>query len=100
MVSSLSGLLMVSPCNLKKMKAVEPVKFNFVIVIQAVPSVLILKAMKKYFWATALALLIPAIIISCKTRFDTTKSNYTATSSQAASERGKELAFAVCAGCH
>jgi mono/diheme cytochrome c family protein len=56
--------------------------------------------MKKHFWIIALALLIPAIIIGCKTRFDTTKSDYKATASGESFERGKELAFAVCAGCH
>ncbi|MBS1531195.1 MAG: hypothetical protein JSU01_12890, partial [Bacteroidetes bacterium] len=56
--------------------------------------------MKKYFWFIALTLLSPVIIIGCKTRFDTTKSNYTANTSSAAFERGKELTFAICAGCH
>jgi len=41
-----------------------------------------------------------AIIISCKTRFTTTRSNFTAVSSPAAFERGKVLAFSICAGCH
>lgn len=56
--------------------------------------------MKKYFWIIALAIMVPLIIISCKTRFDTTKSNYKATASPVAFERGRELAFAICAGCH
>ncbi|HWD88548.1 MAG TPA: c-type cytochrome [Mucilaginibacter sp.] len=56
--------------------------------------------MKKYIPAVALAVLIPAIIIGCKTRFNTTKSDYKATATPAAFERGKELAFAICAGCH
>jgi mono/diheme cytochrome c family protein len=56
--------------------------------------------MKKYIPAGALAVLIPAIIISCKTRFNTTRSDYKATATPAAFERGKELAFAICAGCH
>jgi mono/diheme cytochrome c family protein len=74
---------------------------NFVIVNQVDPSAsIILKAMKKYIPVIALAMLIPAIIIGCKTRFETTRSNYKATASPAAFEHGKELAFAICAGCH
>ncbi|MBS1502103.1 MAG: cytochrome c [Bacteroidetes bacterium] len=56
--------------------------------------------MKKHFPAIALFLLIPAIIIGCKTRFDTTRSTYKATASSASFDRGRELAFAICAGCH
>ncbi|HVW15793.1 MAG TPA: hypothetical protein VHB54_18320 [Mucilaginibacter sp.] len=56
--------------------------------------------MKKHFWILTLAVLIPAIIIGCKTRFDTTTSTYKATASSASFDRGKELAFAICAGCH
>ena len=56
--------------------------------------------MKKYIPVIVLVLLIPAIIIGCKTKFNTTKSDYKATRSQAGFERGKELAFAICAGCH
>ncbi|MHB8206363.1 hypothetical protein [Mucilaginibacter sp.] len=40
------------------------------------------------------------IVISCKTKFDTTKANYTVSQSPADFERGKELAFSICAGCH
>jgi mono/diheme cytochrome c family protein len=56
--------------------------------------------MKKYLWVIAIIVLTPAVIISCRTRFDTTKSNYKVQSSPMAFERGKELAFAICAGCH
>jgi len=56
--------------------------------------------MKKYTWIIALVVMVPLIIISCKTRFDTTRSDYKATASPVALERGKELAFAICAGCH
>lgn len=41
-----------------------------------------------------------AIVISCKTKFNTTKANYTIAQSPADFERGKELAFSICAGCH
>ncbi len=40
------------------------------------------------------------VVISCKTRFDTTTSTYKAVASPKAFERGKELAFSNCAGCH
>jgi len=56
--------------------------------------------MKKYIWIIALAVTVPLIIISCKTRFDTTKAEYKDMVTPIAFERGKELAFAICAGCH
>jgi mono/diheme cytochrome c family protein len=56
--------------------------------------------MKKYRLIIAISVLITAIIISCKTHFDTTKVSYTAVQSPAAFERGKVLAFSICAGCH
>lgn len=56
--------------------------------------------MKKHIWVIALSAMVPAIIISCRTKFDTAKASYTAVSTPAAFERGKELAFAICAGCH
>jgi mono/diheme cytochrome c family protein len=56
--------------------------------------------MKKYLWISGLSAMIIAIVIGCKTRFDTTQAQYKATYSQAGFNRGKELAFAVCAGCH
>src|SRR5690242_13903011 len=56
--------------------------------------------MKKYIGAIATAVMVLLIIISCKTRFDTTKENYKVSTSTASFERGKELTFAVCSGCH
>ncbi len=56
--------------------------------------------MKKFLWIAGLSLAIVATVISCKTRFETTKAQYKATHSDAAFERGKELTFAVCGGCH
>jgi hypothetical protein len=56
--------------------------------------------MKKFIWVIAISGVIPAVIIGCRTKFDTTKATYTAVPSPAAFERGKELAFAICAGCH
>lgn len=58
-------------------------------------------AMKKYQWIFALTLMVTLIIfISCKTRFDTTKAAYKATSSSQAFEHGKNLVYTICAGCH
>ena len=49
----------------------------------------------------ALCVMVAAVIvISCKTKFDTTKASYTVSQSPADFERGKELAFSICAGCH
>lgn len=56
--------------------------------------------MKKYKLIVAINVMVIAIIISCKTRFTTTKANYTAVKSTEAFERGKELTFSICAGCH
>jgi|SRR6185312_13445431 len=56
--------------------------------------------MKKLKWITGISLLMAIIIIGCKTRFDTTKASFTAVRSSEALERGKELAFSICAGCH
>lgn len=56
--------------------------------------------MKKYLWIIGLSAMIVAVVIGCKTRFDTTKAQYKAAYSQAGFERGKELSFAICAGCH
>ncbi len=39
-------------------------------------------------------------IYSCKTHFTTPQTNYTAIESPLALERGKALAFSICAGCH
>ncbi len=46
------------------------------------------------------AIVIAAIVISCKTQFNTTKAAYTATSTAARFERGKVLTFSICGGCH
>jgi mono/diheme cytochrome c family protein len=56
--------------------------------------------MQKYKWIIGISLMMAAIVISCKTQFTTTKVNYTAVQSPQAFERGKELAFSNCAGCH
>jgi mono/diheme cytochrome c family protein len=57
--------------------------------------------MKKYKLPLALGLVWAAIIIySCKTQFETTKVSYKAVQSPEAFERGKVLAFSICAGCH
>jgi len=57
--------------------------------------------MKKYKLITALSIMMTVvIIISCKTRFDTTKATYRATPSPQAFERGKVLVYSICAGCH
>lgn len=57
--------------------------------------------MKKYKLITVIMLLMAAIIvISCKTRFETTKAAYTAIASPAALERGRVLVYSICAGCH
>ena len=45
-------------------------------------------------------LLAVIIIISCKTHFETTKSDYKAVASNANFEHGKNLVFSICAGCH
>src|SRR3982751_1712280 len=58
---------------------------------------------RKSFIITALVLLAVSFlpfIISCKFYFNTTKDSFTATSSNASLERGKNLAFNICAGCH
>ena len=56
--------------------------------------------MKKYIGFVSLGITVAAIVISCRTHFDTTKASYTAVASPAAFERGKVLAFSICAGCH
>ncbi len=47
-----------------------------------------------------IAVIIAAVIISCKTQFTTTKATYTATPTTARLQRGKVLVFSICAGCH
>jgi mono/diheme cytochrome c family protein len=56
--------------------------------------------MKKFKYILAINLIMGAIIISCKTQFATTKARYAAVKSPEAFDRGKELAFSICAGCH
>jgi len=56
--------------------------------------------MKKLKWIAGISLLMATLIIGCKTRFDTTKASFTAVRSNEAFNRGKELAFSICAGCH
>jgi len=56
--------------------------------------------MKKLKWIAGITLLMAIIIIGCKTRFNTTKASFTAVRSPEAFQRGKELAFSICAGCH
>jgi len=56
--------------------------------------------MKKYKLIIVVAVLLGAIIISCKTQFATTKATYKAVPSQEALAHGRDLAFTICAGCH
>lgn len=57
--------------------------------------------MKKYKIFSLITVLLAGIIIfSCKTKFATTSANYTAVASNESFERGKVLAFSICAGCH
>ncbi|ASU34667.1 c-type cytochrome [Mucilaginibacter xinganensis] len=55
----------------------------------------------KYKGLQVTALLLAVIIvISCKTHFETAKSDYQASFSNVNLEHGKNLAFSICAGCH
>ncbi|MBS1520618.1 MAG: hypothetical protein JST50_06450 [Bacteroidetes bacterium] len=57
--------------------------------------------MRKSQWISAICILTAAIIIgSCKTKFDTTKSNFTVSRSDAALEHGRVLVYSICGGCH
>ncbi len=57
--------------------------------------------MRKFHWISAISILIAAVIVgSCKTKFDTTKSNFTAARSETAFEHGRVLVYSICAGCH
>src|ERR1700760_4982571 len=57
--------------------------------------------MRQYKWIAAISLMMTIIIIvSCKTKFETTKAEYKATSSPAALARGRVLVYSICAGCH
>jgi len=57
--------------------------------------------MKKLKYITGISLLVAAITVySCKTQFATAPSNFQATITPQAVERGKVLIFSSCAGCH
>lgn len=57
--------------------------------------------MRKLHWISAISVLAAAVIIgSCKTKFDTTKSNFTASRSETAFEHGRVLVYSICGGCH
>ncbi len=57
--------------------------------------------MKKYKFVFLAGLTVTvSTIYSCKTHFTTPQINYTAVESPRAFERGKALAFSICAGCH
>ncbi len=57
--------------------------------------------MQKYKTITVISLVLLAIVAySCKTKFETTKENYTTVQSPEAFEKGKTLVFSICAGCH
>ena len=57
--------------------------------------------MRKFHWISAISILVAAVIIgSCKTKFDTTKSNFTASRSETALENGRVLVYSICGGCH
>ena len=45
-------------------------------------------------------MVIAIIIVSCKTKFDTTKATYSANKSPEAFENGKVLVYSICGGCH
>src|SRR3569623_523396 len=53
---------------------------------------------RKYLTISAVFAII--IIISCKTHFDTSNTDYKAVPSTQNLERGKALTFTTCAGCH
>ncbi len=57
--------------------------------------------MRKFHWISAISVLAAAVIIgSCKTKFDTTKSNFIVSRSQPGLERGQVLVYSICGGCH
>src|ERR1700749_1560264 len=56
--------------------------------------------MKNYKGVLIISVLLAAIIISCKTQFETTKATFTATPSPTALAHGRDLAFTICAGRH
>jgi len=58
--------------------------------------------MKRSGWIPLLIIsaVIAVVVISCKTRFATTNSDFKAGHSQAEIERGRVLVYSICAGCH
>jgi mono/diheme cytochrome c family protein len=57
--------------------------------------------MKQYKPVIAASILMCAIIIiSCRTHFETAKTEFTATPSAQAQEHGRVLFYSICAGCH
>ncbi|CAN5205762.1 hypothetical protein BH09BAC6_BH09BAC6_19190 [soil metagenome] len=57
--------------------------------------------MKHYKELIAIGVIAAAVIIgSCKTHFETTKVNYTATASELSFNRGRNLVNNICSGCH
>src|SRR5258708_30629197 len=57
--------------------------------------------MSKYNLVSVLCLIWSiVIVISCKTKFNTVKSDYKANKSSEAFERGKILVYSICGGCH
>ncbi len=57
--------------------------------------------MQKYKSIAVISAVLATIVIySCKTKYPTTKYNYTEMKSTEALERGKTLVFSICAGCH
>jgi mono/diheme cytochrome c family protein len=60
-----------------------------------------MKITRKYKLISTITLILTAIIIySCKTQFATAPTNFKATYTEEAVERGKVLVFSSCAGCH
>ena len=56
--------------------------------------------MQKLKWISIICTLTAVIAYSCKTTFNTTKGNYTAVATSKSLERGRELTYSICAGCH
>ena len=57
--------------------------------------------MNRYQCISAISRYIVAIFTgSCKTKFETTKSNYKASRSELAVDHGEVLTYSICGGCH
>lgn len=57
--------------------------------------------MRKFHWILVISVLTATVIIgSCKAKFDTTKSNFTVSRSEAAFAHGRVLVYSICGGCH